>query len=480
MENKEFDKFIRDAAKEAHEVPAFLDWGNMNIPIKKKRRGVPFWFFVVFIGLMGAASVWWAVGYGDKTSSVGLKKSPAAEQEDASAEGIGRGKTTVPVHMRRAFYGWLNGDCIDAPKSVAEGETAVASTPVQDMAADQGSTISTTSAPSTSGSITLSQVAANRSEKVTGASGAHPPVGEKNPSKSKVDAAKSTDVPITAQNAGRTPAVMTASGQMNTGEVLQTIQDEKERSLPHENLALLVARSWTTPPPQPIELMGQVVPLPSLSPGSLRSLYISAGVNTYRNRGSATEFSSDAFGLASMGQSFSFGWIQPAKRMFNVSLGLSYSGLNHYYEGMQDLGFENDFAAGQRIRRQRVVRHNNRIHLLQLDAGAHTAFRLGARWDAFVWVRLSPGWKLRSSGRLLLDNLDDVVVLEDAVAPRDLVVSASVSAGVNYWLTERSALIIRQSYTRYLTAFGLSNTIDAAILPEVIDLSVGVQYRLSR
>lgn len=481
MENNEFDKFIKAASKEEQEVPAFLDWGNMNIPVKKKRRVVPFWFFLVYIGVVGAASVWWVVGNRRDASSALTEDAAPFDKGDVGSTGGERGTITVPKHLQRAFYAWLNDGCIDLPNSVENDETAGASTARQHAStAASGPAASNSADLSITASTASAQGVASSADAGSETSFAHPPQGEKNQFANTVHTNDSDAALRTADKAKRDETAPDVPAPVATDQGLQSPADGEHRRLPDENLALMAMRLSQTSLSRPMKLMGELVPLSLPASNARRSFYIGAGMNTYRNLGEANGSTSENFGLASVGQSFSFGWIQPAKRMFNVSLGLSYSGLHHYYEGVQDLGFENDFEAGQRIRRQRFVRHNNRIHLLQLDAGVHSAFSLGTRWDAFVWLRLSPGWNLQSSGRLLLDSRDDVLVLEEAGASRDLIVSASVSAGLNYWLTERTALVFRPSYTRHITAFAVSDKLDAKVQPEVIDLCFGLQFRLTR
>lgn len=481
MENKEFDKFIRQAAKEEQEVPAFLDWGNMNIPVKKKRRVVPFWFVLFSVALVGAASVWWMLDHRGTTSE-GLAETGASGDGEMESSGTAMRRTTsVPKHLQRAFSAWLNNDCIDTSGSPGTENTDVASIAEQrDTATGQiGGSVNTANPSLTASSANLETASASTTVGSV-VSGTHPPAGEKKKS-DRISGADDfiTDLPTT----GRVEREQTEL------EVPQTSETERAESLPTgvknkapsvTNLALIASRSPRLALPQAMELVGSIRPLPPSAKVSRRSFYIDAGMNTYRNLGEANAVSSTQFGLASLGQSFSFGWIQPAKGKVNLTLGLTYNGLHHYYEGTQDLGYENDFERGQRIKRERIVRHNNRIHLLQLEAGVHSAFSLGSRWDAFVWFRLSPGWNLRSSGRLLLDNRDDVLVLEATSAPRNLIVSATVSAGLNYWLTERTALVFRPSYTRHITAFAVSDKLDVEVQPELIDVCFGLQFRLTR
>lgn len=482
MENKEFDKFIREAAKEEQEVPSFLEWGNMIIPVKKKRRVVPFWFVLVFIGAVGVASVWWVVGNRRDASSALTEDAAPIDKGDVGSTGGGeRGTTTVPKHLEGAFYAWLNDDCIDTPGSPGTENTDVASIAEQrDTATGQIGGPVNPANPSLTASSANVQATSASTTVGSAASGTHPPAGEKKKS-DRISGADDfiTDLP-TAGRAELEPTAVEVQQQSEAERAENLPTSVKNKAPSVTNLALMTPRSPRLALPQAMELLGSIQSLPPSAKTSRRSFYIGVGTNTYRNLGEANAVSSANFGLTSLGQSFSFGWIQPAKGMVNLTLGLTYNGLHHYYEGTQDLGYENDFEAGQRIKRERIVRHNNRIHLLQLDAGVHSAFNLGSRWDAFVWFRLSPGWNLRSSGRLLLDNRDDVLVLEESAAPSDLIVSATVSAGLNYWLNERAAFVLRPSYTRHLSAFALSDKLEAKVKPEVIDLCIGVHLRLKR
>jgi cytoskeletal protein RodZ len=429
MDNTEFDNFIKAAAKKELEAAPFLNWENMNIPVKKRKNRFAFlWFFLLL--LLGFAGAW---GW---NSSV-------------------KGETEKDV----------SNSTLTEPHSQSERKELSSAAQVSPSGSFPESEISDIDQMNASSSTSIAPIMAeNESSRFSSSVKNNKQYPNHFPKEIETDRfeANGTDTRKTAMPLPESRSLEEVNAAFNGRALsLEKIPTRFPVSVPTHDSVLQFSNAPMLPLTLPVQ-----------------EWQLSAGFNSYRNQLASSGSSSKDFGINSFGQSIAISRLRPIKKQTHLILGLRYTGLHHYYQEVRDLGYESDLNAGQRITNQYVLRHHNRHHLIGLDFGLSHAIFITHRLQFYLQGEMSPLLSLASRGKLFAPGEADVIELSNDNNSAEFLFSGSLGIGVNYAMSKNTQLIFGPSFTHYFNSFQLASGLDESIKPQILTLNLGFRRSL--
>ena len=426
MDNKDFDKYVREKMDKELSSPEFLNWDKMDIeiPRKKKRR-----FWIIPLVFMGVAIAFFLVRYVQNqvqgTDSITSSQAPATPINDTSYENVTTSISSLSdkSENKKEFLA-NNISKTVAPSSEGQDYNGPPPTKKGDQpkkrnlsrASDVSSAKESLDLRSDKESIEV------RSDKES--SGLHldkerTNLGSSN-DKSKGDADKeSSEVRLDQEKPSSKVRLLPA---LLLKEINQPI------TIQHSKAVILNDSIWVEKPLQSknnVEkrwnfknelqfTFGWNVTQPQLASNSEDTYF--------KTLASATGESYD--------NSVSILWNRKLTKSLRLQLGSTWLRLNQTFDYEKDLGFTEDFSTLTRTYSKRVVHHNNQIDILELNIGLAYSQRISTQSSLRVFSHLNSGMEIMNRGKTI--DGDKEIVSYDRASNNKL--AFSLTLGVDYKL----------------------------------------------
>ena len=426
MDNKDFDKYVREKMDKELSSPEFLNWDKMDIeiPRKKKRR-----FWIIPLVFMGVAIAFFLVRYVQNqvqgTDSITSSQAPATPINDTSYENVTTSISSLSdkSENKKEFlaYNILNAD---APSAGGQDYNGPLPTKKRDQPKRKNrSQVSDVSSAKESLDLRSdkenSEVRSYKESSGLRLDKERTNLGSSN-DKSKGDADKESSEVRSDQEKPSSKARLLPALLLK--EINQPI------TIQHSKAGILNDSIWVEEPLQSknnVEkrwnfknelqfTFGWNVTQPQLASNSEDTYF--------KTLASATGESYD--------NSVSILWNRKLTKSLRLKLGSTWLRLNQTFDYEKDLGFTDDFSTLTRTYSKRVVHHNNQIDILELNIGLAYSQRISTQSSLRVFGHFNSGMEIMNRGKTI--DGDNEIVSYDRASNNKL--AFSLSLGVDYKL----------------------------------------------
>jgi hypothetical protein len=185
--------------------------------------------------------------------------------------------------------------------------------------------------------------------------------------------------------------------------------------------------------------------------------FVRAGVLTYKNLIVHNEFTDTYFGRSSSGLFVAVSKHHSFRRNWFLETGFTYSRLNHFYRGAQDLGYINDISASQRISSRRIIKHNNLVEIAEIQLGLGKVIPLHQNFQFLSSISVLPGVVTRRAGRVFLPNESTPISIEENTSGFPLSLSSELMLGFQYKMMQNIGIGIIAANKYYFTRIPILN-----------------------
>jgi len=162
------------------------------------------------------------------------------------------------------------------------------------------------------------------------------------------------------------------------------------------------------------------------------------------------------------------------RRNWFVETGFTYSRLNHFYQGEQDLGYINDISAAERVSSRRIIKHNNLIEIAEIQLGLGKTVPLKENLRVLSSISVSPGFVTRRAGRVFLPNESTPISIEEATDGFPFSLSGELMLGLQYQVKENVGIGLVAGNKYYFTSIPI---LTEKQRPNI--MSIGLSVRMS-
>jgi hypothetical protein len=388
MTEKDFDELIRKAASSNLTPDECFNWENMNIPIPKRKRRAPFFLFF-FLGL-GALGLLGGIYY-----FLEFSKAQTAQRISVSNEKYDLHILDSPIVVNDIDIGSKSGVSKDITHQDSKFESRSFNTRMK------RSTL-----PATSELVAYTD---SNLDVVT----------EESLTKGVTVSTKKNVTPDT-----------------NTGT--QEIRSFKEIDY------RMFDRFYFDSP---------LLSMSYLKPDRrLNYWFVKGGALTHKNLIGGNEFTDTKFGRNSSGLFITISKHHSLRRKWFLETGFTYSRLNHFYQGEQDLGYINDISVAERVSSRRIIKHNNLIEIAEIQLGLGRTIPLKENLWVVSSISVSPGLVTRRAGRVFLPNESTPISIEEATDGFPFSLSSELMLGLQYQVKEKVGIGLIAGYKYYFTS----------------------------
>jgi hypothetical protein len=410
MTEKDFDEFIRKAASSNLSPDECFNWENMNIPIPKRKRRAPFFLFF-FLGL-GALCLLGGMYFFLNSTKV------------QTAERISISNEKYDLHV------------LDSSKIVNDVDLASKKEMTKDIT-NQDSKFDSRSINTSIKENTL-------------------------PTKPQVVAYMDSNLDVVTEEA-LTKGVRVGTKKNVTPDINTSVQEIL--SLEEVEYRMFDRFYFESP----------VLAMNYLKPERrLNYWFVKGGVLTHKNLIEGNEFTDTNFGRNSSGLFIAISKHHSLRRNWFLETGFTYSRLNHYYRGEQDLGYINDISAAERISSRRIIKHNNLIEIAEVQLGLGKVISLAENFQFLSSISVLPGVVTRRAGRVFLPNESTPISIEEATNGFPFSLSSELMLGLQYQVRENVGIGLIAGNKYYFTSIPI---LTEKQRPNI--MSIGLSIRMS-
>jgi len=417
MDNKDFDKYVREKMDKELSSPEFLNWDKMDIeiPRKKKRR-----FWIIPLVFMGVAIAFFLVRYvqdqAQGVDSITSSQAPSSPINDTSYDYATTSISSLSdkSENRKEFLA-NNISNADAPSAGGQDYNGTLPTKKREQPKkknrSQGSDLSSAKksldlrSDKESSGLRLDKERTN--------------LGSSN-DKSKGDADKESSEVRSDQEKPSSKARLLPALLLK--EISQPI------TIQHSKAGILNDSIWVE---EPLQSKNNV----EKRWNSKNELQFTFGWNVTQpqlaSNSEGTYFKTLASATGeSYDNSVSILWTCKLTKSLRLQFGSTWLRLSQTFDYEKDLGFTDDFSTLTRTYSKRVVHHNNQIDILELNIGLAYSQRISTQSSLRVFGHFNSGMEIMNRGKTI--DGDNEIVSYDRASNNKL--AFSLSLGVDYKL----------------------------------------------
>ncbi len=454
MDNKDFDKYVREKMNKELSSPEFLDWDKMDIeiPRKKKRR-----FWIIPLVFIGVAIAFFLVTYvqnqvqvvDSNTSSQESVTSINDTSDDNSTASISslsdkseNKKEVLVNNISKTVAPPSEGQGYNEPLPTKKGDQAKKKNLPQVSNLSSAKESDDLRSDKENSEVLLdkenSEVRSNKESSEV--------LLDKESSDLRSDK-ESTDLRSDKENS-----------EVRSNKESSEVRSNKENSEVLLDQEKASSKAWLLPAlllkeiNQPITIQHSKVgilndliwveePLQSKNnvekSNTKNELQLTYGWNATQPQLASNSEDTYFKTLASAtGESYdnsvSILWNRKLNKSLRLQLGSTWLRLNQTFDYEKDLGFTDDFNTLTRTYFKRVVHHNNQIDILELNIGLAYSQRLSTKSSLRVFGHLNSGMEIMNRGKTI--DVDKEIVSYDRASNNKFVFSFSLGVDYKYEL----------------------------------------------